>query len=122
MDNAGGHGTQQARDQYTRQLQHEYNITIIQQSAGLQEVNALDLGIWMSVQSSVEERHKNRHHDPDRLAETVQDAWHNLPDPTITRIFNRIPVVLQQIVSSGGDNITVEERRGHRNISAALAR
>ena len=73
----------------------------------------------MSIQSLVEERHKNRHHDPDRLAETVQEAWNNLPEPTITRIFNRIPIVLQQIVNSGGDNITVEERRGRRNIAAA---
>jgi hypothetical protein len=55
MDNAGGHGTQQARDQYTRQLQHDYKI--------------------MSVQAAVEERHRNRRHDPDGLAETVQEAW-----------------------------------------------
>ncbi len=123
MDNAGGHGMQQARDQYTRQLQPDYNITIRQQSARSPEVNALDLGVWMSVQAAVEERHRNRCRDPDGLAETVQEAWNNLPEPTITRIFNRIPIVLQQIVSSGGDNITVEERRGRRrNIAAAPAR
>ncbi len=91
MDNAGRHGTQQARDQYTRQLQHEYNITIIQQSARSPEVNTLDLGVWMSVQSSVDKRHRNRRRDPDGLAETVQEAWNNLQEPTITRIFNRIP-------------------------------
>jgi hypothetical protein len=118
----GGHRTQQARDQYTRQLQCEYNNTIIQQSSCSPEVNALDLGIWMSIQSAVEEMHRNRCHDPDGLAETVQETWNNLPEPTITRIFNRIPIVLQQIVSNGGDKITVEERRGHRNIAAALAR
>jgi hypothetical protein len=66
----------------------------------------------MSVQVAVEERHRNRCRDPDGLAETVQEAWNNLPGPTITRIFNRIPIVLQQIVSSGGDNITVEKGGG----------
>jgi hypothetical protein len=36
---------------------------------------------------------------------------------------SRIPIILQQIVSSGGDNITVEERRGHcHNIAADLER
>jgi hypothetical protein len=60
MDNAGGHGTREAREEYTRQLLEEFNIEIIQQSAGSPEVNALDLGIWMSVQPRVKCRHRER--------------------------------------------------------------
>jgi hypothetical protein len=80
MDNAGGHGMRQASDQYTKQLKRDYNITIMQQSASSPEVNALDLGVWMSVQAAVKERHRNRHHNPNSLAETVQEAWNDLPE------------------------------------------
>jgi hypothetical protein len=69
MDNTRGHSTWQARDEYTRTLINDYNIQIIQQSARSPEVNALDLGIWMSVQSAVKRRHQSRQRDPDTLAE-----------------------------------------------------
>ena len=119
MDNAGGHGTQEARDEYTRRLRDDFNIVIIQQSARSPEVNALDLGIWMSVQSAVERSHRNRRRDPNGLAATVKEAWENLPRETIQRVFNRIPLVLELIVASGGDNITVEDQRGRRNMAVA---
>jgi hypothetical protein len=38
----------------------------------------------------------------------------------IQRVFNRIPVVYQLIVECGGDNINMEERRGHHKIAATL--
>jgi hypothetical protein len=46
------------------------------------------------------------------LAETVQEVWNNVPGDTIQWVFSRIPIVRQWIVESGGDNVTVEERRG----------
>jgi len=115
MDNAGGHGTRAAREEYTRRLRNEFNIIILQQSARSPEVNALDLGIWMSIQAAVEVRHRNRRRDPDGLVATVREAWDNLPAGTIQKVFGRIPTVLQLIVDSGGDNVTVEDRRGRRN-------
>jgi hypothetical protein len=60
MDNAGGHRTRAAREEYTRRLKDKFNIIILQQSACSPEVNALDLGIWMSIQAAVEVRHRNR--------------------------------------------------------------
>jgi hypothetical protein len=78
------------------------------------------LGIWMSLQSLVERRHQNRPQDIEALATTVQEAWADLPADTIQWVFNRIPVVHQLIVECGGDNVNVEERRGHCNIAAAL--
>ncbi len=98
-------------------LRDDFSIVIIQQSARSPEVNALDLGIWMSVQSTVERSHRNRRRDPDGLAATVKEAWESLPQETIQRVFNRIPIVLRQIVASGGDNITVEDHRGRRNMA-----
>ncbi len=90
MDNAGGHGTGEAREEYTRRLLEDYNVKIMQQSACSPEVNALDLGIWMSVQSAVERRHRERRRDPDGLAISVQEAWQHLPEDKILRVFERI--------------------------------
>ncbi len=119
MDNARGHGTQEAIEEYTRRLLEEFNIVVIRQSVRSPEVNALDLGIWMSVQSHVERRHRDRCRDPDSLAISIKEAWNNLPVETVQWVFNRIPIVLQQIVECGGDNVNVEERRGRRNMVAA---
>ena len=46
----------------------------------------------------------------------MQEAWENLPGDTIQRVFSRIPIVLQLIVDSNGDNVNVEERRGRNNV------
>jgi hypothetical protein len=94
MDNAGGHGTQEAIDEYTVRLQREFNIRIKHQAPWSPETNALDLGIWCSIQSAVEKLHRNRQRGPDTLAASVRDAWENLPSDKILRVFNRILVVL----------------------------
>jgi hypothetical protein len=60
MDNAGGHGMQEAIDEYTAGLQREFNIRIKHQAPRSPETNALDLGIWCSIQSAVEKLHRNR--------------------------------------------------------------
>jgi hypothetical protein len=116
LDNAGGHGTRAAINEYTRRLRNDHNVIIKFQPARSPEVNALDLGIWMSLQSVVKRRHRNRRRDIDALATTVQEAWKDLP---ADQVFNRIPVVHQLIVECGGDNVNVEERRGRHNIAVA---
>ncbi len=45
MDNAGGHGTQEAIEEYTRRALVEFNVVIIWQSVCSPEANALDLDI-----------------------------------------------------------------------------
>jgi hypothetical protein len=73
----------------------------------------------MSIKAVVEVRHHNRRRDPDGLAATVREAWENLPAVTIQKVFDCIPIVLELVVESGGDNVTVEDRRGHRKMVAA---
>ena len=73
---------------------------------------ALDLGVRASTQSHVERKHRNRTREPDALAVSVQEAWRDLPATTITKIFDRIPVVLDLIVEHGGNNDLVETQRG----------
>ncbi len=40
-------------------------------------------------------------------------AWNDLPVGTIQQVFERIPIVHQLIVEVSGDNINVDDRRGH---------
>jgi hypothetical protein len=84
------------------------------------ELNALDLGIWMSLQSAVKCRHRNRRRDAEALTRTVKEAYNNLPLEMITKVFDRLPIVWEIILASNGDHVNVKERRGHCNIVAAL--
>jgi len=112
MDNAGGHGTETAIDEYTADLLEQFNVQIVHQAPRSPEVNALDLGLWMSLQSRVEKQHYDKTSDADTLAKTVNEAWNDLPITTITSVFNRIPIVQNLIVEHRGDNDLVETRRG----------
>jgi hypothetical protein len=49
MDNAGGHGTNDARQQYVSILKSEFNIIVIWQIANSPETNMLDLGAWVTI-------------------------------------------------------------------------
>ncbi len=60
MDNAGGHETVEAIEQYTRTLLDNYNIEIIHQPARSPDTNPLDLGVWRSIQSSVKKNNTTR--------------------------------------------------------------
>jgi hypothetical protein len=60
LDNAGGHETVAAREEYTRRLRKEHNVIVKFQPACSPEVNAFDLGIWISLQSAVECMHQDR--------------------------------------------------------------
>ena len=75
MDNAGGHGTDDCVKEYTRILVEDYNIQIIQQVPRSPETNVLDLGIWMSLQSAVEAKHRGRCCNAEILVTTVMEVW-----------------------------------------------
>ena len=49
MDNAGGHGSNEAVEKYTEDLKNKYKIEIIQQVPRSPETNVLDLGICLDV-------------------------------------------------------------------------
>jgi hypothetical protein len=52
MDNAGGHGTNDAKLQYIDLLK-AFKVEVIWQVPRSPETNMLDLGVWMSIQCSV---------------------------------------------------------------------
>ena len=113
MDNAGGHGTSRAIIQYTDMLVNKYNIEIIFQIPRSPYTNVLDLGVWMSIQSIVERRHYLKRATSKALVNTVNDTWNssNL-DIVLSRVFNRLKVVLCNILRDEGGNNLVEENRG----------
>ena len=73
----------------------------------------LDLGVWMSIQSSVEKTHRGRRCQADALAWSIEDSWNNYLSPqAFANVFNRLRVVLACIVDGKGGNDKVEEKRG----------
>jgi hypothetical protein len=112
MDNAGGHGTEEAIGEYTMWLRDDYNVEIILQTAQSPEVNSLDIGLWMSIQSWVEKQQFHKTTIADALAASVKEAWQTLPLSMLTKVFNQIPIVLQIIVEDQGRNGGVEMRLG----------
>lgn len=49
MDNAGGHGTKEAWENFTNDLAMKWKVKIIRQCSRSSETNVLDLGIWLSI-------------------------------------------------------------------------
>jgi hypothetical protein len=76
MDNAGGHGTNDAKLQYINLLK-EFNVEVIWQVPRSPETNMLDLGVWiMSIECSVIMNvHYGRKCHHDALAKSVEEAW-----------------------------------------------
>jgi hypothetical protein len=112
MDNAGGHGTNDAKEQYVNALR-EHSVEVIWQVPRSPETNMLDLGIWMSIQAKVQQVHFMRRCHHDALATSVEEAWQSyLNINAFTRVFRRIRVVLRCILDDNGGNQRVEAKRG----------
>ena len=80
IDNAGGHGTDESKDEYVRKLKDEYNVIIVFQVPNSCKTNLLDLGAWMTIQSIVEKIHFRKVKKPDVLANSVMEAWEKFND------------------------------------------
>jgi hypothetical protein len=113
MDNAGGHGTQLAKEEYRRKLESEYNVEIVWQVPRSPETNMLDLGVWMSIQNKVEKVHHGKRPDCDALARSIEEAWeHHLSPQAFLNVWKRLRRVLKLIVDDKGGNNLVESERG----------
>ncbi len=112
MDNAGGHGTKEAIQEYVSVLK-ESNIQVIWQVPRSPETNMLDLGVWMSIQTSVTKVHQMKRCNHDALARSVVNAWeHYLNKEAFINVHARLRVVLVCIVDGKGSNDLVESKRG----------
>ena len=74
MDNVWGHGKDQIKDEYLDILKNEFNILIEWQIANSHELNMLDLGMFMALQSLVESKLCSKVIDKRILSELVEDS------------------------------------------------
>mgnify|MGYP006063385801 CR=1 FL=1 len=99
MDNAGGHGTDEAIKEYTTSLLDKYKIEIIFQVPRSPYSNVLDLGVWCSLQSRVEKEHYMKRCEVQALVNSVNNTWNNGHlDTVIANVFNRLKKVLVLII------------------------
>ena len=119
MDNAGGHGKQDIKEQYVKLLKDEYNIEVEWQVPNSPETNMLDLGTWFALQSKVEVAHKRKVMHKDVLAETVEKCWNDtdMCESILHKVHERWKTVLELIVQGKGTNNLVEK---HRNLKSKL--
>ncbi len=92
-------------------LLENYNIEKIHQPPRSTETNPLDLGVWRSIQSSVEKKQYHKTTIADALAQSVTEAWRHLPEDAISSVFGKVPEVLQKIIDDDGRNDLIEGRR-----------
>ena len=115
MDNAGGHGKNQAIDEYVKMLNDKFNIETIFQVPRSPYTNVLDLGAWCALQSRVENQHFGKRCEVQFLSNTVMQTWNNGHlDFMIEKVFKRLQKVLVLIVEAKGKNDLVETKRGKK--------
>lgn len=113
QDRAGGHGTKAAIEEYTNFLRDDYGVVLDFQPSNSPESNMLDLGVWRSLQSTVEKMHYEKRQNTVALFETMKKAWHEEFDESVlTIVHERLYDVAQEVVRANGDNVSVEWTRG----------
>ena len=75
MDNAGGHGTKEAIEQYSKDLLEKYCIEIIFQVPRSPYTHGLDLGFWMALHARVKRQHFLKHSTTHALVNSVNEVW-----------------------------------------------
>lgn len=112
IDNAGGHGTNEAIQEYRSMLKEEFNIVLLAQVPRSPETNLLDLGVWRSMQSYVETLSYRRLQSVEAIAEATEKAWDEFPAEKIEKVYKRWLLVLKLILKDKGGNRYVETHRG----------
>ena len=117
LDSAGGHGTKEAIQEYRQLLLEQYKIKLVHQVPQSPDTNVLDLGIWMSLQSAVEKRHRMHRGDKEALNESVMGVWEEVTnEEAFVKVFDRLKKNYKIIEKNGGGNDLVEEFRGKKGM------
>ena len=115
MDNAGGHGPNEAKLQYKNMLVEKYNIHIIFQIPRSPYTNVLNLGVWMALQAAVKREHYLKRCNASALVNSVMRTWEDGDlDGVITKVYRRLKPVLCNIIEANGANDLVESKRGEK--------
>ena len=112
MDNAGGHGTNDAKQRYADLLLKDFNIKIVWQPPRSPELNLLDLGVWRTLQSRTEKVAYELRNTKDAIWTAANEAFSQTPPKKLTNVVERLKLVYSLIVDDDGDNNKVETQRG----------
>ena len=111
FDNAGGHGTDVAKVAYTKMMWEKFKIRCVFQSPQSPEFNALDLGVWMTVQAAVNKLSRTLRMNMKSLTQCVEQAWDELQESKLQSIVNYVAVTMKGCIDCGGGNEKCESRR-----------
>ena len=117
LDNAGGHGTDEAKFLYMESLKTNFNINIVWQVPQSPDTNLLDLGVWCALQSAIELCHRTKtKSNQDALARSMEKAWEDMPQAIFEAVACRWAKVLQIICHTRGDNVKSDAFRGKATV------
>ena len=74
-------------------------------------------GVWMALQSKVESIHKGKVMQSEELSRSVHQAFDEISENILCRVYERWKMVLHLIRSGKGTNEVIEEHRGKLNQS-----
>jgi hypothetical protein len=115
MDNAGGHGTEEAIKEYTKILHDVFRIEKMHQVPRSPETNTLDLGIWCCLQWAVDALMKGRQGDIEALHQGVMEMWNKTDlEGAFSNVWKHLARVLRLIHMDNGGNEQVESKRGRK--------
>ena len=113
MDNAGGHGKKEIKEEYVRKLKDKYNVIVVWQVPHSPESNMLDLGVWMGLQLKVEAYHRLKVMSKDILADSVETCFREaINSGMLAKVHERWQLVLELIKNGNRTNNLVERHRG----------
>ena len=112
FDNAGGHGSRAVIKEYEELMKTKYAIDIKWQPPNSPDSNALDLGVWMSLQSDVSKLSRGTRTHSEALNTRVMESWREYDGDRMLPVFERIKDVAKAAIATGGDNWKVEKDRG----------
>jgi hypothetical protein len=99
-------------------LKENWNVIIIWQPPNSPDVNLLDLDTWMSLQSEVKDKHRDRHMKVDVLARSVEEVFCKYDGiKQIANIHARWKEGLELIILGKGGNYLVEQKGVKNNLS-----
>ena len=89
----------------------KFKIRCVFQSAQSPEFNALDLGVWMSVQTAVSKLSRGQRMNIKSLTACVNEAWDQLEEKKLQSIVDYVPIAMQGCIDDNGGNKKCESRR-----------
>jgi len=111
FDNAGGHGSKVMIESYKTMMKSKFNIICIFQSPQSPDFNALDRGVWMSLQAETAKLARPLRRDFSALHLCVENAWKALSVEKIRNICKSVETACAAALECDGGNERTEKKR-----------